>query len=159
MHYTLDDIDIGILQLLQQNGRISHKDLGDKINKSQSTAHERVKRLQDEGYIKGYTVLIDLQKAGLGLICFTHIKIKDHLHENLSLFAQEIVRFDEVLDCFKVSGEFDFILRIAARDLAAYHDFLERAISKIVPLGNLQSTFVLHQVKAGGTLPIPRPKQ
>ncbi|WCT14086.1 Lrp/AsnC family transcriptional regulator [Mucilaginibacter jinjuensis] len=159
MPNTFDEIDTGILTLLQQNGHLTHKDIGEKLNKSPSTIQERVRRLQKEGYIKGYVAIIDHHKVGLGLICFTHIKIKDHLHENLSRFAEEIVKFGEVQECFKVSGEFDFILRIAAPDLASYDDFLANVISKIVPLGNMYSTFVLQEVKTGGTLPIGMPKK
>lgn len=156
---TFDEIDTGILQLLQENGRLSYKDISEKLYKSPSRIQERVRRLQQEGYIKGYVAIVDHRKVGLGLLCFTHIKIKDHLHENLSRFASEIVKFGEVQECFKVSGEFDFILRIASPDPDSYHDFLENVISKIVPLGNMQSTFVLQEVKTGTSLPIGGPKK
>lgn len=154
---TLDETDTGILMLLQQNGRLTHKEIGDLLNKSPSRVHERVRRLQQDGYIKGYVALVDHHKVGLGLVCFTHIKIKDHLHENLSRFALEIVKFGEVQECFKVSGDFDFILRIVASNLRSYDDFLANVISKIVPIGNIHSTFVLQEVKTGTCLQIGKP--
>ncbi|NCD68275.1 Lrp/AsnC family transcriptional regulator [Mucilaginibacter agri] len=158
MLHPLDDTDVGILRLLQQNGRFTLKELGEKLNKSTSSINDRIKRIQDDGYIRGYGVQIDHLKVGLALICFTHVKIKDHLHEDVSRFAREIIKHEQVLECFKVSGEFDFMLRIASKDTAAYHDFLDQVVSKLVPLANLQSTFVLQEVKTGTVLPIGQAK-
>jgi Lrp/AsnC family leucine-responsive transcriptional regulator len=158
MLHTLDETDIRILQLLQQNARLTNKEIGEKLNKSATRVYERIKRLQDQGYIKGYVAILDHKKIDLGMISLTQIQIKDHLHENLSHFVEEIIKFEEVLECYQVSGDYDFMLRIAVKDLTAYHDFLMNKVFKIVPLGNVQSAFVLNEAKMITSFPLNLPK-
>src|SRR5476649_232622 len=102
MLHTLDETDIRILQLLQQNARLTNKEIGEKLNKSATRVYERIKRMQDQGFIKGYVAILDHKKIDLGMISLTQIQIKDHLHENLSHFVEEIIKFEEVLECYQV---------------------------------------------------------
>lgn len=148
MQHTLDETDIRILRLLQQDARQTNKQIGEKLNKSQSPIYERIKRLQDQGYIKRFTAVIDYKKIGRGLIAFAQVQVKDHIHENLIRFEKQIVQFDEVLACYQMSGEYDFMLRIAVKDLETYHNLLMDKIFKIVPLGSVQSSFVLNEAKS-----------
>ncbi|RZK41825.1 MAG: Lrp/AsnC family transcriptional regulator [Pedobacter sp.] len=152
----LDDTDIQILQLLQQNARLTNKEIGEKLHKSPTPIYERIKRLQQQGYIKGYVAILDHKKIDLSIMAFTQVQVRDHSYETLSRFIDEIIKFEEVLECYEMSGDFDFILRIAVRDLDTYHDFLMNKLFKVVPMGSVQSTFVLKEAKRETSLPLHR---
>lgn len=154
----LDHTDIRILELLQQNARLTNKEIGEKLGKSPTPIYERVKRLQEQGYIKGYVAILDHKKIDRGLMAFTHVQVKDHSHDSLSQFIQEIIKFEEVLECYQMSGEYDFILKVALKDLETYHDFLMNKLFKVVPLGSVQSTFVLKEAKRETSFPISATK-
>jgi len=159
MLHTLDDIDIRILQLLQENARLTNREIGEKLHKTVSPIFERIKRLQEQGFIKGYMAVLDHKKIDRSLMAFTHVQLRDHSLEGLSHFEQEMIRFDEVLECYHMSGEYDFILRVAVKDLDAYHEFLMNKLFKTIPLGSVQSTFVMREAKREMGFPIKIPKK
>ncbi|WP_428331058.1 Lrp/AsnC family transcriptional regulator [Mucilaginibacter sp.] len=150
----LDATDIRILKFLQDNARLTNKELGEKLHKSASTIGERIKRLEDEGYIKKYAAILDPQKINCGLMAFTHVKIRDHSKESLSHFENEIIKFPQVLDCYHMSGQYDFILRVAVADLNAYHEFLMNHLFETIPMGSVQSTFVMKEAKGMSAFPV-----
>ncbi|MCJ8208224.1 Lrp/AsnC family transcriptional regulator [Mucilaginibacter sp. RS28] len=150
----LDQTDLQILQLLQQNARLTNKEIGERLNKTATPIYERIKRLQEQGYIKGYVAVLDHKKVDRGLMAFTHIQLKDHSNEALCIFVEQMARFDEVLECYQMSGEYDFILRVAVKDLDTYHDFLVNKVFKVVPLGSVQTTFVLKETKRETAFPL-----
>ncbi|WDF56943.1 Lrp/AsnC family transcriptional regulator [Mucilaginibacter sp. KACC 22063] len=154
MNEVLDETDIRILQLLQQNARLTNKEIGEKLNKTATPIYERIKRLQEQGYIKGYIAVLDHKKIGFGMMAFTQVHIRNHSHENLSHFVDDIIKFDEVLECYQMSGEYDYLLKVAIKDLEAYHDFLMNKLFKVVPLGSVQTTFVLKEAKRDAGFPL-----
>ncbi|MGZ3757250.1 MAG: Lrp/AsnC family transcriptional regulator [Mucilaginibacter sp.] len=154
----LDDIDIKILRLLQENARLTNREIGERLNKTPTPIFERIKRLQETGFIKGYVALLDHKKIDRGLMAFTHITLKEHSREALQRFMTEATKLEEVLECYQISGECDFILRVAVTDLETYNDFLMDKIFKVVPLGSVKSMFVLQEAKRETSFPLPTPK-
>ncbi|QXV65095.1 Lrp/AsnC family transcriptional regulator [Mucilaginibacter conchicola] len=155
---SLDSTDIRILQLLQENARLTNKEIGERLNKTPTPIYERIKKLQEQGYIKGYVAILDHKKIDRGLMAFTQVQLRDHSAENLNHFVEEVITFEEVLECYQMSGGFDFFLRVAVKDLDTYHDFLMKKLFNVVPLGSVQSTFVLKEAKRETSFPITMPK-
>lgn len=154
----LDLIDIRILQLLQENARMTNKEIGEKLYKSASTINDRIRRMQEKGYIKKYVAVLDPQMIGRGLTAFTHVHLKDHSKEIIYHFEEEIVKLPEVLECYHMSGQYDFILKVAVSDLAAYHIFLMNNLFEKFAIGSIESTFVMREAKAEMAAPLP-PRQ
>jgi len=107
----LDLIDIEILKLLQKDGSLTNKELSYKLHKSIATIHERIRRLKDQGYIKRTVAILDKKKINKSLIAFSHVLLNDHTAETLTTFEREIVKFPEVMECFQMTGTYDFILQ------------------------------------------------
>jgi len=142
-----DETDFGILALLQQDCRITHKEIAHRLHKSVTPIHIRIQRLEEEGYIKRYTVIVDHKKIGRGLIAYTQVQIKQHSQESLSAFQTEVVKLKEVMECCHMTGAFDFLLRIAIRDMDEYNELLMKKLSKLPDVGVMQSFFVMSEAK------------
>ncbi|MDB5155796.1 MAG: transcriptional regulator, AsnC family [Mucilaginibacter sp.] len=150
----LDDTDIRILQILQDNARLTNKEIGAQLFKSASTINDRIRRMQDKGYIKKYVAVLDSKMIGRGFTAFTHVHLKDHSKEIITHFEDEIVKLPEVLECYHMSGQYDFILRVAVKDLDAYHIFLMNNLFEKFSIGSIESTFVMREAKAEMAAPI-----
>jgi Lrp/AsnC family leucine-responsive transcriptional regulator len=150
----LDQTDISILQILQDNARLTNKEIGEKLFKSASTINDRIRRMQDKGYIKKYVAVLDPKMIGRGFTAFTHVHLKDHSKEIINHFESEIVKLLEVLECYHMSGQYDFILRVAVKDLDAYHIFLMNNLFEKFSIGSIESTFVMREAKAEMAAPI-----
>jgi len=140
----LDPTDIGILKLLQDNSRLTNLQIGKAISK----------KMQDQGYILKYGAVLDNNKIDRGLVAFTHVQLKDHSQESLRTFESQIILSPEVLECYHMSGMYDFILRVAVKDLNTYHDFLMNKLFGFMAVGNVQSTFVMKEAKSETAFPI-----
>jgi DNA-binding Lrp family transcriptional regulator len=143
----LDAVDLGILQLLQNDARLSHKELAYKLNKSVTPIHVRIRRLQKDGYIKRYATILDPKKIGRGLIAFTQVQLKEHSQDTLLAFQREVVKLSEVMECYHMTGAFDFLLKIAISDMNEYNDVLMNKLSKLPDVGMMQSFFVMSEAK------------
>jgi Lrp/AsnC family leucine-responsive transcriptional regulator len=143
----LDKIDIGILNLLQKDATITHKAIAHTLNISPTPVHVRVKRLEDEGYIKRYVAIIDHKKVNRGLIAYTQVQVKPHAEENLIAFLDEVIKLDEVLECSHLTGKFDFLLKIAVKDMDEYNRLLRNKLARLPKVDNMESLFVLSQAK------------
>lgn len=143
----LDPTDTGILQLLQQEARLTHKEIGERLHKSITPIHARVKRLQEEGYIKRYAAILDPKKIGRGLIAYTQVQLKEHSQETLEGFKSEVIKLPEVMECYHMTGAFDFLLRIAIADMDEYYLLLQNKLSKLPDVGVMQSFFVMSEAK------------
>src|SRR5699024_1511559 len=120
----LDQTDIQLLKLLGENSNLTTKELAAKVNLSSSPVFERVKRLESNGYIQRYIALIDAEKLNYGLIIFCNIKLKQHDKSIGHQFVSDILRLNEVVECYNISGDFDFLLKVYARDMKHYQDFV-----------------------------------
>ena len=150
----LDDIDIGILELLQEDARTTHKAIARTLNLSVTPVHVRVKRLEDEGYIRRYVALIDHKKVERSLIAYTQVQVKPHTQENLLAFAGEAIKLKEVMECSHLTGKFDFLLKIAVKDMDEYNRLLIEVLSKLPKVDNMESLFVMSQPKNDTAVPL-----
>ncbi|GEP97628.1 Lrp/AsnC family transcriptional regulator [Chitinophaga cymbidii] len=149
----LDHTDIEILRLLQTNAELTNKEISYKLHKSVATIHERIRRLKEQGYIRRVVAILDRKKVDKSLIAFSHVLLKDHSANTLSSFEKEVVKFPEVMECFQMTGTFDFILRIATTDMDAYHIFY-RKLATLPNITTVQSFFVLSETKSDTAYPI-----
>jgi Lrp/AsnC family transcriptional regulator, leucine-responsive regulatory protein len=147
MEETLDDTDIRLLKLLAADSKVTMKELAAKVNLSPSPVFERVKRLETNGYIKKYIALIDAEKLNYGLIVFVNIKLKQHDKSIGRSFVTDILRLDEVVECYNISGDYDFLLKVYARDMKHYQDFVFNKLGSVKSIGSTHSTFVMSENK------------
>lgn len=144
---ALDEKDMAILRLLQQNARITVKEISDTIHLSTTPVHERIKRMEDAGVIKQYATLVDHAKVKKGLMVICYVSLKQH-NKNAGLkFIRAIQEMHEVIECYNISGEFDFMLKVVAENMDAYYDFHVNKLSQVENMGHLQSVFVMGIIK------------
>jgi Lrp/AsnC family leucine-responsive transcriptional regulator len=144
---TLDSIDKKLLLLLQTDSKKTTKELSLKLNLSVTAVYERVKKLEREGVIDKYVVLLNKSKVDKGFVVFCHLKLIQHSQEFLTKFETEVVKLSEVLECFHVSGDYDYILKIVVKDMEAYREFLVSKLTTLQHIGSTQSTFMISEVK------------
>ena len=147
MEETLDDTDIQLLKLLGADSKVTMKELAAKVHLSPSPVFERVKRLEANGYIKKYIALLDAEKLNFGLIVFCNIKLKQHDKSIGRSFVTDILRLDEVVECYNISGDYDFLLKVYARDMKHYQDFVFNKLGSVKSIGSTHSTFVMSENK------------
>jgi Lrp/AsnC family leucine-responsive transcriptional regulator len=143
----LDSTDIQLLKLLGEDSEITVKELATRVNLSTSPVFERVKRLKTNGYIKKYIALIDAEKLNYGLIVFCNIKLKQHDRSIGYKFVSDIMQLKEVVECYNISGDFDFLLKVYARDMKHYQDFVFNKLGSVTSIGSTHSTFVMSENK------------
>lgn len=151
---VLDEIDIEILKELQKDSKRTIKELAVAVHRSTTPVFERVKRLEKEGYIKKYTVILDEEKLNKGFCVFCNVKLKQHSSENGLHFANSILQIDEVCECYNISGDFDFMLKVRVPDMKSYQDFVLNKLGKIDSIGSLQSIFVMSEIKQNYNVPL-----
>lgn len=147
MDGKLDKTDLLILKALQQNARITNKELAAKVHLSPSPVFERVRRLENEGYIRKYAALLDAEKLGQGFMVFCSVKLSRMNTEIANDFMDKVKTIPEVTECYNVSGEFDYILKVHAPDMKSYNHFLINVLGRIESIGSIQSAFVMNEVK------------
>ena len=143
----LDNIDITILRTLQKNSRLTTKELAAKIHLSTSPAFERQKRLEREGYIKGYMAVIDAEKVGNGILVLCNIRLKQHTEDLIQQFMDAVKNIDEITECFNTSGDYDFLIKVYAKDMKDYQQFMQHTLGRIECVGSLHSVFVIDETK------------
>ena len=144
---TLDKKDIVILHLLQKNARATVKEISDKIHLSTTPVHERIKRMEANGVIKQYATLVDHTKVNKGLMVICYVSLTQHSKNAGVKFIKTINELNEVIECYSISGEFDFMLKVVCRDMNAYYDFHVNKLSPIENMGHVQSVFVMGIIK------------
>ena len=154
MSERLDEKDLEILAELQRNGRQTNKELSATVHLSTTPTFERVKRLEREGYIRGYTALLDAEKLQVGFVAFCYLKMKQHTYDNAMQIIEAVQRIPEIVECYNISGDYYFLLKIYTRDMKAYQKFLLRILGEIDCIGSLNSSFVLSEIKNNHQLPL-----
>jgi len=143
----LDETDLKLLKILSNNSSHTTRELATQVNLSPSPVFERVKRLENNGYIKKYIALLDAEKFNQGFIVFCNIKLKQHDRTIGHLFVKDIMDIDEVVECYNISGDYDFILKVYARDMKHYQDFVFNKLGSVESIGSTHSTFVMAEIK------------
>jgi len=155
MAEDLDDINIQILQLLQHDARITHKEMADKLGKSVTAVYERIRKLEEVGYILRYVALLDKNLIGRSLTGYTTVQLKEHSQLVLRNFEKEVIKFHEVMECCQLTGQSDFLLKIVIQDMQSYNDFLINKLATLPNIGVVQTSFVLSEAKKETAYPLP----
>jgi Lrp/AsnC family transcriptional regulator len=150
----LDHTDRRILGFLQKEPGINAAELGEKIGLSQSAIWRRMQTLREQGVIVDQPVKIDREKVGLNTMVFAHVKLTSHGRSNLAEFSDAVSEFPEVLDCYVMLGNVDFLLRIVTEDIKAYEQFFFDKLSQLPGIQEVNSSIVLSDIKHTTVLPI-----
>ncbi len=144
---TLDEKDLAILRLLQQNAKMTVREIATQVHLSPTPVHERIKRLEESGVIRQYVALVDHTKVKKGLMVICYVSLKEHNKQSGAKFIKAIHELHEVIECYNISGEFDFMLKVVAENMDAYYDFHVNKLSLIENMGRLQSIFIMGVIK------------
>lgn len=156
MAYILDNIDTQILEILQHNSNRTTKSIAEELGMTTSPVFERIKKLEREGYIKKYVAVLDHKKIGLKLTVFVGITLQGHTRSFLEKFVKEINNFPEIVECHRVSGNFDYLLKLVVEDIEAYEHFIISKLTLLPYLGNVQSLITLSTGKETNELDLSR---
>jgi DNA-binding Lrp family transcriptional regulator len=143
----LDEKDRLILRLLQENAKITVREIASKIHLSTTPVHERIKRMEDAGVILQYAALVNHTKVKKGLMVICYVSLKEHSKKSGTKFIKTINELSEVIECYNISGEFDFMLKVVAESMDAYYDFHVNKLGQLENIGHMQSTFVMGVIK------------
>jgi len=144
---AFDSIDKKLLALLQDDSKKTTKELSLKLNLSVTAVYERIKKLEKEGIVSKYVALLNRNKIQKGFVVFCHLKLMQHTKEFISQFEKEVVQLNEVLECFHVSGDYDYILKICVKDMEEYREFMVTKLTSLQHIGSTHSTFMIGEVK------------
>lgn len=147
MKSGLDKTDVQILALLQQNARLTNKEIANAIHKSVTPVYERIKRLERDGFIRGYKTLLDRNKIGRTLLAITNVQLKEHAQDMLQNFETEIIKFPEVMECYNMTGVYDYLLKIVVKDMNGYQDFIMNRLARLPNIHQVQSSFIMTEIK------------
>ena len=156
MAYFLDKIDTQILGILQKDSNRTTKSIAEELGMTTSPVFERIKKLEREGYIKKYVAVLDHKKIGLKLTVFIGITLQGHTRSYLEKFVKEINNFPEIVECHRVSGNFDYLLKLVVEDIEAYEHFIISKLTLLPYLGNVQSLITLSTGKETNEIDISR---
>jgi DNA-binding Lrp family transcriptional regulator len=151
----LDKIDYQLLAILQKNAKVTNAFLSKEIGLSQAAVFERVKRLENTGFIKNYYAQIDTEKAGLGMIFFIQVSMSGHKKVAMDAFLSKVHRIDEVVECHHITGSSSFLLKVITKDLSSFQRLIMDEMSNLDEISNLESMVVLSVIKDSKVMPIP----
>jgi Lrp/AsnC family leucine-responsive transcriptional regulator len=143
----MDAIDKKLLGLLQEDTKKTTKELSLILNLSVTAVYERIKKLEREGIIRNYVALLNRNKIEKAFVVFCHIKLIQHTKDVIHTFENEVVRLDEVSECFHVSGDYDYILKVSVKDMDAYREFMVTKLTGLQHIGSTHSSFMIGEVK------------
>ena len=147
MTEKLDKVDLQILRTLQENARLTTKELAAQVSLSFTPVFERLKRLEREGYIKKYIAVLDADKLNQGFVVFCNVKLR-RMNKDIAMeFTRIIQNIPEVTECYNISGSYDYLLKIHAPNMKYYQEFIINVLGTIDSLGSLESMFVMDEVK------------
>ena len=154
MSTTLDSVDRKILKLLENDAKTVAKSIAEALNMTKTPVYERIRKLEQEGYIKKYVALIDKEKVEPSITVFSFVSLEAQKGEMMDAFLEQVRQFPEVVGCFVVGGEFDFLLKVVVKNLDAYYDFAKGKIATLPNIGAVKSAFVLKEVKDDTRFPL-----
>ena len=146
-HMKLDEIDLKILRLLQNDAKLTNKALSANLALSVTAVYERIKKLEKTGFIEGYVALVSKEKVDKSFIAFCHVKLVQHTQDNVKQFEREVIAIDEVLECYHLSGDYDYLLKVHVKDMVSYRKFMIEKLTNLNHIGSTHSMFMINQVK------------
>ncbi|WP_368562995.1 Lrp/AsnC family transcriptional regulator [Pseudoxanthomonas sp. UTMC 1351] len=153
---SLDRTDLRLLALLQREGRAANTEIAAQVNLSPSACLRRIQRLEAAGVVSGYAALVDPKAVGLGLQAFVRVQLEKHGQPSIDLFADNMQRWDEVVACYALTGDMDYLLHVVVQDLEHFSRFLLDKLLNASGVADVNSSFVLRTVKAFSGLPLPK---
>lgn len=150
----LDDIDIQLLKALQKDAKANTKELCELLHLSKTPVYERMRRLEYEGVIKGYSAIIDNAKVGLPLVVFCNVSLAVHDDEHIERFKKDIMEINEIMECYSTGGVFDFLIKVVLKDMDEFNKFVFEKLTKVHGIVKMQSSFVLSEIKHKNELDI-----
>lgn len=150
----LDRMDLQILRLLQEDATLTHKELAAKLGLTITPVYERVRRLEREGFLRKYVALVPPEKLGFGLVAFCNVSLVQHSTPLLKLFEEKVRALHEVVTCYHIAGQFDYLLKIMVPDMEAYQRFIVEKLAALDNIRQVQSSFVMTEVKYSTALPL-----
>ena len=150
----MDEVDKRILRLVQRDSTLSLNDLSEQVNLSSTPCWKRIKRLEEQGVIRSRVALLDAQKLQLGVSVFVHIKTQYHDSGWLEHFSTTVLAFDEVVECYRMAGEWDYLLRVVVKDISAFDQFYKKLVNRVDGLTDVTSSFSMEEIKYTTRLPI-----
>lgn len=144
---SIDAMDMSILRLLQQNAKMTVKEISDTVHLSTTPVHERIKRMETNGVIKQYATLVDNAKVKKGLMVICYVSLKQHSKNAGAKFIKQVNELNEIIECYNISGEFDFMLKVVAENMDDYYNFHVNKLSQGENIGQVQSVFVMGVIK------------
>ncbi len=144
---VFDTTDKKLLEYLQQDCKQTNKELSNKLNLSVTAVYERIKKLEKTGFINGYVALVNKQKVEKAFIVYCHIKLVQHIQEYVVSFEKEVNKLSEVLECYHLSGDYDYLLKVLVSDMAEFREFMVKKLTTINHIGSTHSMFVINEVK------------
>jgi Lrp/AsnC family leucine-responsive transcriptional regulator len=151
---NLDLTDLALLKLLQENSNYTTKEIAARVNLSPTPVYERLRKLEKEGFIKKYVALLDADKLGKELIVFCNITLKQHTKEIGNKFVTDIIALQEVTECYNISGDYDFMLKVLVKNMKDYQDFVINSLGSVENIGSAHSTFVIGTIKQTYMVPL-----
>ncbi|WP_316751192.1 Lrp/AsnC family transcriptional regulator [Pedobacter gandavensis] len=144
---VLDDKDYEIMRLLQENAKLTIREIASQVHLSPTPVHERIKRMEREGVIRKYVALLDNRKINKGIIVIVQISLKVHNKKAAQEFIDAVLAFKEVTECYNISGDFDFMLKIVTESMESFHSFSMNKLSEIPGIAQTKSIFVMDTIK------------
>jgi len=144
---NFDAIDRKLLDLLQTDSKQTNKELSSKLNLSVTAVYERIKKLENQGVISRYVALIKKEKVDKTFVAFCHIKLIQHSQAYVVKFEKEVANLEEVLECYHISGDYDYLLKVIVKDMEAFREFMVNKLTSINHIGSTHSMFVINEVK------------
>lgn len=150
----LDAVDLRILREVQENCRLTVKELAARVNLSATPVHERLKRLERAGYIEGYGARLNAEKLDKGFVVFCFVKLQSMNAVYAKAFTDRVTAIPDVAECYNVSGHYDYLLKIYASSMQRYQEFILNSLGQIDNISSIESTFVMAHVKTGHGIPL-----
>jgi len=144
---TFDAIDTKLLELLQNDCKQTNKELTNKLNLSITAVYERIKKLENNGVIDRYVALINKEKIEKAFVAFCHIKLVQHSQDFVTKFEREVVKINEVVECYHISGDYDYLLKVHVADMVSFREFMVKKLTTIHHIGSTHSMFMINEVK------------
>ncbi len=150
----MDTLDKKILKLLQKDAKQTNKELSNRLNLSVTAVYERIKKLERKGVIKGYVALLNREQVDKKFVAFCHIKLDQHVHEHVIEFEKEVTKLNEVVACYHISGDYDYLLKVYLKDMESFREFMVNKLTTISHIGSTHSTFMISEVKHSIAIPL-----
>jgi Lrp/AsnC family transcriptional regulator, leucine-responsive regulatory protein len=154
MEVNLDKIDLKILKLLQENGRKTNVQLSNEIGLSPAPTLERVKKLETSGIIKSYHAVVEENAVALGIKAMIQVSLVRQKDNAISNFKKHIDKIDEIVECYQVTGNYDYLLKVVVKDIPSFEKLIGEKLSKIPDIGQMQTNVILSEVKKSSVLPL-----